>query len=137
MIPLIRHCIPLIIFSLAFRICYAQKEGNTWYFGSYAGVDFNSGSPVALTNSGMYDFEGCASISDPATGSILFYTNGNQVWNANHTVMANGSGLTGDQSSAQAALSFRTPAMLISTTFLPRENIIRMEMTVIDTALLT
>ena len=109
MIPLIRHCIPLIIFSLAFRICYAQKEGNTWYFGSYAGVDFNSGSPVALTNSGMYDFEGCASISDPATGSILFYSNGNQVWNANHTVMANGSGLTGDQSSAQAAVIVPDP----------------------------
>ena len=26
------------------------KEGNIWYFGHNAGLDFNSGSPIVLTN---------------------------------------------------------------------------------------
>src|SRR5882672_2403661 len=74
----------------------SQKEANTWYFGDHAGIDFNSGTPVALSNSGMYEFEGGSTISDPSTGSVLFYSNGEKAWNANNTVMANGSGLTGD-----------------------------------------
>ena len=28
----------------------AQGEANIWYFGERAGLDFNSGAPVALTN---------------------------------------------------------------------------------------
>ena len=60
---------------------HAQNEGNIWYFGYNAGIDFNSGEPVALTNSGMYTWEGCASISD-LDGNLLFYTNGKKVWNA-------------------------------------------------------
>lgn len=40
----------------------------------------------------MESFEACASISDSA-GNLLFYTNGEKVWNKNHEVMPNGEGL--------------------------------------------
>ncbi len=85
-----------------------QKEANTWYFGEYAGLDFNTGSPVALLNSAMNKDEGCSSISD-SNGNLLFYTSGIKVWNRNHSQMPNGSGLTGHESSSQAALIVPKP----------------------------
>ncbi len=89
-------------------IIYSQNEGSIWYFGEYAGLDFTAGSPVALTNSGMNKDEGCASICDSA-GSLLFYTSGIEVWNKNHQVMNNGSGLAGHNSSTQSALIVPKP----------------------------
>ena len=38
----------------------AQNEGNIWYFGLNAGLDFNSGTPVALTDGQLNTHEGCA-----------------------------------------------------------------------------
>jgi hypothetical protein len=82
---------------------FAQKENYVWYFGDSAGVDFNLGSPVALTNSAIYQEEGCSSISDSA-GNILFYTNGISIWDRNHNQMPNGYSLQGGWSSTQSAL---------------------------------
>lgn len=87
---------------------FAQNEGNIWYFGYNAGLYFNSGEPIALTNSGMYTWEGCASISDQ-DGNLLFYTNGKKVWNANHVQMTNGFGLDGHDSSTMAAVIVKKP----------------------------
>lgn len=77
-----------------------QKQANVWYFGNYAGLDFNSGTPQPLLNSAMRQFEGSATISD-AQGRLLFYTNGIDVWDKDHNIMPNGSGLTGNSSTAQ------------------------------------
>ena len=67
-----------------------------------------SGTPVALTNSVMGSSEGSASIAGPG-GNLLFYTNGNTVWNANHVAMLNGSGLFGSSISCQSAVIVRQP----------------------------
>jgi len=92
----------LIIFLLSILVSHAQGEANIWYFGTNAGVDFNSGSPVALTNGQLNTSEGCATISN-SSGQLLFYTDGITVWNKNHVVMPNGTGLSGDSSSTQSA----------------------------------
>jgi len=73
-----------------------------WYFGNDAGLDFNSGSPVAVTNGAMYGDDNTASIAD-STGKILFYSNGVSVWNKNHVPMPNGTGLDGASSGGQPA----------------------------------
>src|SRR5690606_37559289 len=86
---------------------YAQ-EHNIWYFGTYAGLDFNSGVPVALTDGQLNTMEGSASIAD-SNGNLLFYTNGVSVWNKNHEIMENGTGLMGDSSSIQSALIVLKP----------------------------
>ena len=95
-------------FSLFSGILYGQKEGNIWYFGINAGIDFNSGAPVALTDGAMITQEGCSSISDD-TGRLLFYTDGIRVWNKNHVQMPNGFGLRGHSSSTQSALIVQKP----------------------------
>ena len=92
-----------------FHFSFGQKEANQWYFGWLLSVDFNSGSAVATNNSVMNQYEGCSSISDKNTGAILIYSDGQKVYAGNHTQMPNGSGLTGDQSSAQSALIVPMP----------------------------
>lgn len=82
---------------------YAQNQSNVWYFGSHAGIDFNSGAAVAITNSAMETYEGCASIADEK-GNILFYTDGVTVWDSSHAPMPNGTLLAGGFSSTQSAM---------------------------------
>lgn len=99
---------------------YAQKEANIWYFGgdypsgvagNAGGIDFNGVTPVALTDGKLRVQEGCASIADPNTGQLLFYTNGNIIWDANHDTMANGTGILGGAttSSTQVAIIIPQP----------------------------
>ena len=79
--------IPLFVFS--------QGENNIWYFGEQAGLDFNSGSPVALDNA-CYLFSQFAysvTVSD-SLGNLLFYADCSYVYNRNNQVMPNG-GLIG------------------------------------------
>jgi len=65
-----------------------------WYFGNGCGLDFSSGTPVVDTNGALHSFESCAVMSDTA-GNLLFYTDGDTVWNKLHQSMPNGTGLLG------------------------------------------
>ncbi len=86
----------------------SQKQNNIWYFGNQAGLDFNSGTPVPLTNGVLNTTEGCASIAD-VNGNLLFYTDGVTVFNGNHVSMPNGTGLFGGNSSSQSAFILPLP----------------------------
>ena len=100
-------CIIFILISSIF-CSSAQNEGNIWYFGENAGLDFNSGVPVSLSNGMLNTFEGCATISDN-NGDLLFYTDGMTVYNRNHTIMPNGTGLLGNSSSTQSGIIVKRP----------------------------
>lgn len=89
-------------------IAFSQNEANIWYFGDHAGLDFNSGYPVPLTNSAMWQAEGVASISD-SQGNLLFYTDGITIWNKEHEIMDNGTGLMGGISSTQSGIIVPQP----------------------------
>lgn len=92
--------------------CFAQhpeaKRATHWYFGNGAGLDFSSGSPVAVTNGQMESGEACASISD-TNGNLLFYTDGDTIWDKNHNILPNGTGIMGCESSSQGALIIPQP----------------------------
>ncbi|MDB5257370.1 MAG: hypothetical protein JWM14_2065 [Chitinophagaceae bacterium] len=102
-----------LCFSLALgqHKSYAQNEANTWWFGNKAGLDFNTTPPTVLnTTIPIFTYEGSATISDPATGQLIFATDGITVWYPNGTVVPGGSGLKGNFSSAQSALIVPNPA---------------------------
>lgn len=86
----------------------AQNEFSKWYFGSYAGLDFSTQPPTALSNSSMSTVEGVATVSD-ASGNLLFYTDGVQVYNSTHAYMANGLSLFGGGSTTQSAIIVKQP----------------------------
>jgi gliding motility-associated-like protein len=86
----------------------SQKESANWYFGEFAGLNFNSGNPVPLLDGQLITSEGCATISDP-NGNLLFYTDGVSVWDRRHQLMPNGQGLLGHSSSTESALIIPKP----------------------------
>lgn len=86
-------------------ISEAQGEYNVWHFGKFVGVDFNSGSPVAISGPISTD-EGTACICD-ASGNLLFSTDGETVYKSNGTVM--GTGLWGSFTSTQSAIIIPKP----------------------------
>lgn len=86
----------------------SRKNATHWYFGFQAGIRFGGPQPIALTDGAMSQFEGVATMSD-STGQLLFYTNGITVYNRNHQVMVNGTGLTSHSSNTQAAIIIPYP----------------------------
>jgi len=82
------------------NLAFAQGEFNKWYFGANAGIDFNSTPPSALPAGAMNTIHASVSVAD-SMGSLLFYSEGLSVWNRNHQVMPNGSGLLGGQENQQ------------------------------------
>ena len=97
----------LSISAVLIQNAYSQQYNN-WYFGTNAAISFNSGTPVALSGSQMIQVEGVASISD-SSGKLLFYTDGYNVWNKLNTIMPNGMGLNGSNSSTQSAMIVPVP----------------------------
>lgn len=97
-----------LVFLLVPAALYSQGNCNTWYFGANAGITFNTATPTPLTNSAMFTTEGCSTMSD-MNGNLLFYTNGSVVFNKNHVLMPNGSGLAGHQSSSESSVVVPKP----------------------------
>ncbi len=97
-----------IFHILVINTTHAQNETNNWFFGEYAGINFSSGSPVALTHSSLQTLEGCTAISSPE-GELLFYTDGVSVWQKDHSIMPNGTDLMGHYSSTQSAIIVPRP----------------------------
>lgn len=89
---------------------HSQNQAANWYFGENAGINFNTltGEVTPLTDGNLYTREGCTSISDE-NGNLLFYTDGSTVFNKNHDIMLNGTGLIGDFSSTQSAIIVPKP----------------------------
>jgi hypothetical protein len=80
------------------------QQNNIWYFGHNAGLDFSSGAPLSITGGRVHTDEGSATMTDPKTGLLLFYTDGYNVFDRNHNKMPNGdSTLAGHFSSCQSA----------------------------------
>ena len=92
------------VFILYSVTTFAQGEANIWYFGVNAGLDFNTNPPTPLLDlpTGIFSSEGCSTISD-SNGNLLFYTNGEKVWNKTHQLMVNGADLEGNNSSTQSS----------------------------------
>ncbi|MGA2824412.1 MAG: hypothetical protein ABSE72_12915, partial [Bacteroidales bacterium] len=84
-----------ILLSLPFFV-FSQGEWNNWYFGSQAGVSFNSGIPQYLINSQMITNRSMATVSD-SLGNLLFYTDGMRVYDRTGSIMPNGSDLLSAQ----------------------------------------
>ena len=80
-----------------------ENTANQWYFGINAGVDFSTGIPIVTTDGQITGWEGCATVGD-INGNLLFYTDGQGIYNANHQIMQNGSGMMGNYSATQSSI---------------------------------
>lgn len=85
---------------------YGQNIDQNWIFGFGGGYDWNSNS--VIPNSSLTTYEGCASISD-ASGNLLMYTDGTDVWDGNHNLVTTNFDMTGDSSSTQSGVIIPKP----------------------------
>ncbi|WP_299213259.1 T9SS type B sorting domain-containing protein [uncultured Dokdonia sp.] len=101
-----------IYFILFLNFCpaisFGQLEASNWYFGRWAGLDFNTTPPTPLFNGFFATIEGCSTMSN-ADGELLFYTNGTVVRDKNHDIVPNGLGLEGHFSSSQSSVIVPKP----------------------------
>lgn len=79
----------LFILMLTFLNANAQNNYNVWVFGRNAGLDFNYNPPRAITIKPFYSIESSSSICD-RNGVLLFYTNGDTIFNRLNQPMLNG-----------------------------------------------
>lgn len=87
-----------LLYFISFLNCSsatAQKETYHWIFGNNYHLDFNQ-TPVKFTqdgaivkDTGQHQYYSCTAISDK-NGNLLFYSNGETVWNKTNAVMENG-----------------------------------------------
>lgn len=103
-----RFLLILTLFTLVSQTSFAQREAAQWYFGQTAGLDFNNGAPLALTDGMLESHEGCSTISD-INGNLLFYSDGISVWDKAHRLMPNGTDLLGHLSSTQNSIIIPKP----------------------------
>jgi gliding motility-associated-like protein len=86
---------------------------HNWYFGnSPDGIRFNRGTNQATTVKDQFvpfGTGGSAVATDPATANLLFYTDGLRVYDASHKQMPNGTGLSGNTSANQPAVTCPVP----------------------------
>ncbi|MFN3996966.1 gliding motility-associated C-terminal domain-containing protein [Algoriphagus sp.] len=124
-------CLPGLYWALVRELgseCYAYAEirvkiwdlpdqsNNIWYFGDGAGLDFNPdpNDPNAPTPRPIAQRHpqnipaGTTTISDQA-GEVLFFTDGNSVWDLNGNLMENGDNIGGDNSSSQSVIAVAVP----------------------------
>ncbi len=101
----------LVLFFFLFLpwLSHAQhKQPNIWYFGEFAGLDFNSGEPRAIPGRTWTPMG--TSIYSDSSGNLLFYSDGIDLFNKNHQVMVNGSDLAGgDYTVTQRVLIVKKP----------------------------
>jgi gliding motility-associated-like protein len=91
MVRLLR-CLFILLTLFSGAKLYCQNETAKWYFAQWSALDFMSNPPIAVSGCSMGTHGGSASIAD-SSGNLLFYCNGDTVYTANNTIMANGLGL--------------------------------------------
>ncbi len=105
---IMKYLFTFLIIFLFTSYVVAQKQANIWYFGDYAGLDFNTGEPQVIPGH-TWNKKGTAVYSD-TSGSLLFYSDGHDIYNKNHGVMVNGNDLAGgDGSVTQRVLIVKKP----------------------------
>lgn len=92
----------VVLVSCITNHAFAQQEASVWPMGPVAGLSFTSGEAAKLQSNNIKASRVVSAISD-RDGNLLFYTDGDKVWDRRHQQMPNGYGLNGApyQSSCQ------------------------------------
>lgn len=112
-VPFRYFALALLFILASLGASYGQDyAGHNWYFGdSNLGIRFSrsDNSPALVTNKANLGTGGSAVATNPVNGNLLFYTDGINVFDVSHTVMPNGTGLTGNASGNQTVAVAKVP----------------------------
>lgn len=103
----------LYLFTITSILSFAQEEASWWVFGDNASIEFtpnpqNRSNEAFISGITFEQEEGVGTISDD-NGNLLFFTDGQNVFNRNGNTMPNGTGLLGGESATQASVIVKAP----------------------------
>ncbi|HET8687606.1 MAG TPA: hypothetical protein VFM18_13220, partial [Methanosarcina sp.] len=85
------------------------KQADIWYFGEHAGIKFQNGNAIPLTDQNvMTSFKSSAVVSDSA-GNLLFFTDGKRVWDRTFDTLPSAPPLDGDLGVTQPCIIVPQP----------------------------
>src|SRR5690606_35897084 len=103
------NCASIPVTSPPLQVCTDEQvraSQRWWYFGASAGIDFGTGGTTATPTVGTATTsEGTTVVTDTA-GDLLFWSNGDRIYNRNQAVMLNGTGLLGSATATQTVAAF-------------------------------
>ncbi len=103
----------LLLLVFITNFAFAQLQNNTWYFSpTTKGIlfDINTNIPVVATcHAPLTSVHGCGVAANPSSGTVLFYTDGEFVFDAGNFQMPNGSGLFSGSSCTEKAQIVQVP----------------------------
>lgn len=105
--------ISLLTIQFIFIQCIlSQRQADNWIFAKWAGLNFSSGQPVPWlpVQNGASFLNG--TIMSDTVGNLLFYSNGDRVWNRNGEMMENGDDIMPGSCWNQSAISFPRPGYI-------------------------
>ncbi len=85
-----------------------RKRTFNWLFGDSIWLDYRTNPPIQKNGSHLKALESSTVLSDTG-GNLLLYSDGVTVWNKNHKIIKNGTGLNGNESSSQGSLFIPQP----------------------------
>jgi gliding motility-associated-like protein len=103
-----RILLAIVFFVVMLGDAYAQLEAKNWLFGTRCGLTFEKDSIIIKNNIGIRFGTGVSVISDKE-GNLLFYSNGEHIWNKNHDTLKNGDNIFGSKGTPQSALFIPMP----------------------------
>ncbi|MFH1120641.1 MAG: gliding motility-associated C-terminal domain-containing protein [Bacteroidota bacterium] len=88
----------------------AQREADNWIYGWGIWINYSTGEPVRVTSPyiPLFSFYGNTSLSD-SLGNLLFYSDGIELYNRSHVLMANSDGLMGAGFATNPCIAFPMP----------------------------
>lgn len=100
---------------LVLLVCSSQAivrsqdlSSSLWIFGNQVRIDFRTNPPLTGQQAGYNSIEGAATVCDSVTGALLFYTDGQRIFNPDGTLAANDPAID-NNSTTQGALIVRVP----------------------------
>jgi gliding motility-associated-like protein len=98
-----------ILFSCFIYKTSKSQQFNNWIFHNNNGITFNTNSPTFLgggqiSNGAPFNSSYSTSTISDGNGNLLFYSDGERVWNKNNVLMPNGFGLLGGEGQINTAL---------------------------------
>lgn len=107
---IIAYVLLLTLTVLAVKNASAQKQASNWYLGNHAGLNIKE-TPYLMNDGALLSDGSCTSYSDPESGALAIYSNGNTIWNGKHIPVTGGLNIMGSPNTSQGVLMVKMPAL--------------------------
>ncbi|MFZ9847558.1 MAG: TolB family protein, partial [Flavobacteriales bacterium] len=101
-----KHLLKALAFTLICLSANVNAQNEVWYFGGWPskglGLEFSGNTLIQRNNESTPFYYEASSVVSDGSGNVLFYSNGNNIYDKTHNLMTNGGGIIGSDEPAGA-----------------------------------